>query len=131
MKKLSIAVAALGFAAAALPSAASAQAWQGHNNNAPAWQNINQRQANLYQRIDMGVRSGTLDRREAARLKSEYGRLVSLEARYRRGGLNMWERNDLNRRFDPLSMRIRSERNDRDMRGPDHGPGRDGPPRRY
>lgn len=134
MKKLSIAVAALGFAAAALPSAASAQAWQGHNN-APGWQNINDRQSNLYDRIDRGVRSGQLNRREADRLRAEYRGLVNLEARYRRGGLSQWERNDLGRRYDQLSMRVRFDRNDRDDRdhgpdrgdhGPDRGPGRDG-----
>ncbi|MBL8548909.1 MAG: hypothetical protein JNJ73_02910 [Hyphomonadaceae bacterium] len=79
------------------------------------WWNINERQAELDRRIDRGVRDGTLTRAEAARLRNEYRTLVGLEANYRRsGGLNEWERNDLNRRFDLLAARIRWERSDWD-----------------
>ena len=106
MNKFSIALASLGLAAGLVPAVASA---------AP-WQNINQRQANLYQRIDQGIRAGQLNRNEAARLKTDYRGLVNLEARYRRGGLNNWERADLNRRFDVLSQRVRFEKNDRQGR---------------
>ena len=35
---------------------------------------------------------------------------------YRRGGLNNWERADLDRRFDRLSWQVRSERRDGDRR---------------
>lgn len=80
------------------------------------WQSINQRQRNLDARIDAGVRSGDLSRREAMRLRGEFQELVSLEARYRRGGLNNWERTDLDRRFDRLSYQIQAERRDRDNR---------------
>ena len=85
------------------------------------WQSINQRQYQLDRRIDQGVRNGSLTRREAGRLRAEFGQLVRLEAQYRRGGLNRWERNDLDQRFDRLSARIRYERHDRDDRR-----GRDG-----
>lgn len=68
-------------------------------------------------RIDQGVRSGQLDRREAVRLRTEFRSLTNLEARYRRGGLSQWERSDLNQRFDRLSQRIRWERRDNDRRG--------------
>lgn len=78
------------------------------------WQNINQRQANLNKRIDQGVRSGQLTRPEAVRLKAEFSALARLETRYRAGGLNNWERADLDRRFDTLSAKIRDERRDRD-----------------
>lgn len=80
------------------------------------WVNINARQANLDRRIDMGVRNGDLTRREATQLRSEFRSLVRLEADYRRGGLNMRERADLDRRFNILSDRIRYERNDRQAR---------------
>ena len=40
--------------------------------SAQAWQSINQRQANLDQRIDMGVRNGSLTRNEAVQLRSEF-----------------------------------------------------------
>ncbi|WEK40456.1 MAG: hypothetical protein P0Y50_02285 [Candidatus Brevundimonas colombiensis] len=78
------------------------------------WSSINARQANLDRRIDRGVRTGQLSRREAARLRGEFNSLLRLEANYRRGGLTAWERADLDRRFDRLSAQIRNERGDRD-----------------
>lgn len=106
MKKfLAMAVAAstLGFAAPAF---------------AQSWQSINQRQENLDQRIDVGVRNGSLTRNEAVRLRSEFRDLARLEARYRStNGLSLSERRDLDRRFDVLSAQIRFERRDRDDRG--------------
>jgi len=80
------------------------------------WQTINQRQATLDRRIDQGVRNGSLSRREASRLRGEFNSLVRLESNYRRGGLNNWERADLDRRFDRLSASIRYERRDHDNR---------------
>lgn len=103
-----IIAAALGLATVALPTVASAQ---------PGWQSINQRQANLDRRIDRGIQNGTLNRREAQRLRGEFRALDQLEHRYRRSnGLSQWERRDLNRRFDALGARVRYERNDRQGR---------------
>jgi hypothetical protein len=95
---------ATSLGAAAIPTAASA---------AP-WSNINQRQGNIEQRIDMGVRNGSLTRFEAGRLRAEFRNLNVLEARYRRsgGGLTGWERADLNRRYDVLSTQVRFDRHD-------------------
>lgn len=107
MKATAIIAAGLGLATAALPSVAVAQ---------PGWQPINQRQATLDRRIDRGVRNGTLNRNEASRLRSEFRALNRLEYRYRANGLSRWERQDLDRRFDALSARIRYERNDRQGR---------------
>ena len=107
MKKTLLAIAAVStLAATALPVAASA---------AP-WQNINQRQANLDRRIDMGVRNGSLTRREAVNLRTEFRQLARLETRYRANGLSRWERTDLDRRFNVLSAKIRVERHDRQNR---------------
>ena len=102
-------IAGLGIAAATIP-AASAQYG--------GWQGINQRQAQLDPRIDRGVRSGQLNRRAAARLRTEFRQIANLEHRYRRSapGLTMAERRDLDRRFDALSRKIRWERNDRNYR---------------
>jgi opacity protein-like surface antigen len=101
MKRVLIATAALGLMA----GAANAQA---------AWQPINQRQANLEQRIDVGVRNGQLTRAEADSLRAEFRSLSALEARYRAtGGLDNRERADLDSRFTSLSLRIRDERSDR------------------
>jgi hypothetical protein len=94
--------------ALALAAPASAQ---------PGWQPINQRQAQLDQRIDVGVRNGSLTRSEAVRLRAEFNDISRLEARYRQGGLSTWERRDLDARFDRLSTQIRYERNDREDRG--------------
>ncbi len=101
MKKLL----AMAVAASALAIAAPA--------SAQTWQSINARQANLDHRIDVGVRNGSLTRREAANLRAEFDYLVRLEARYRATyGLSYAERRDLDRRFDALSARIRFERSD-------------------
>ena len=101
MKKMMISIMAVS-ALAATTAPAMAQGWM----------SINQRQANLDRRIDQGVRSGQLDRREANRLRAEFNSLVRREHAYRRGGLSNWERADLDRRFDRLSAQIRYERRD-------------------
>ncbi|MGE0742425.1 MAG: hypothetical protein AB7O98_13880 [Hyphomonadaceae bacterium] len=80
---------------------------------AQSWQSINARQANLDQRIDVGVRNGSLTAREATQLRAEFRDIARLEAHYRSSyGLSQAERRDLDRRFDALSQRIRYERND-------------------
>ena len=106
MNKFVALAATLGIAFTAVPA------------QAQAWQNINARQARLDQRIDQGVRSGALNRREAVRLRTEFRDLVRLEARYRASGgrLTLNERRDLDRRFDGLSARIRFEKHDRQGR---------------
>lgn len=77
------------------------------------WQPINQRQRQLDNRIDRGIRDGRLNRNEAYRLRAEFQQIADLEARYRRGGLSMQERRDLDRRFDRLDARLEAELNDR------------------
>lgn len=119
MKKILIPILAVSALAAAAPAMAA------------PWQNINQRQANLDRRIDQGVRSGQITRNEAVRLRGEFRQIATLEQRYRRtgGGLEAWERRDLDRRFDTLSAKIKYERRDRDnyndpRRGDRDGDGR-------
>lgn len=81
---------------------------------AQSWQSINERQENLEQRIDAGVRNGSLTRNEAADLRREFYNIASAERAYRNsgGGLDARERRDLDRRFDELSARIRWDRHD-------------------
>lgn len=86
--------------------------YERHDNAGNSWQNINQRQAQLDRRIDQGVRDGSLSRREATRLRSEFQQIASLEAQYRRNGLTARERADLDWRFDRLSAQVRAERGD-------------------
>ncbi|MCC2978363.1 hypothetical protein LK533_17070 [Sphingomonas sp. PL-96] len=105
MKKIALMIAGLGIAVTALPTAASAAPWQG----------VNQRQATIERRIDQGVRSGQLNRREAVQLRTEVRQIAQLENRYRRsgGGLSVSERRDLDRRLDQLTARTRYEKHDR------------------
>lgn len=117
--------------AAAIPAAAQSYNGPYGSNHGPAqnhgrppvvaagygnWQSINQRQVQLDRRIDQGIRTGSLSRREASRLRGEFNSLARLEASYRRGGLSSWERADLDRRFDRLEAQVRYERHDRDNR---------------
>ena len=108
MKKLTVLLASLGMAAAAIPSVASA---------AP-YLTINQRSASLEQRINQGIRTGALTRPEAFRLKSQLHGLVNLENRYRVSGgrLDQRERADLNRRYDNLSRQVRFDKHDHQHR---------------
>lgn len=85
--------------AAAIPTAAAAQT-------------IDERQNNLFRRIEEGVRNNALTREEAQRLRNEFYEIAELERRYRYDGLDQRERQDLNRRFDDLSRRIDRERAD-------------------
>ncbi|MEW5683507.1 MAG: hypothetical protein AB1942_01170 [Pseudomonadota bacterium] len=104
-------------AALALTAGAAAAQPYGHDRyDRGGWTPIERRLERLDHRIDQGVRSGQLNRREAVRLRSEFNDVVRLEARYSRNGLSNWERQDLDRRFDQLSRQIRWERSDRDRR---------------
>jgi Ni/Co efflux regulator RcnB len=114
MKKILLSIAAVSAIAAAVPAVASAQSYdRGHDRNYR--QDVGgDRVARLDQRIDMGIRNGGLSRNEAWRLKGDLRETARLESRYRRGGLNGWERQDLDRRYDRISAQIRYERHDRD-----------------
>jgi hypothetical protein len=105
MRKLTLALAAT--TALALSAGAAA---------AQTWVSIDDRIARLDNRIDAGVQSGQLTRFEARQLRADFNALVNLETRYEVNGLSAWERQDLDRRFDQLRMRIRMERTDADDR---------------
>ena len=124
MKKALIPALALVAASVAVPAAAQSYGYgpaRGHayvqiQHNNGGWQQIAQRKYNLDRRIDQGERNRSLSRREAIRLRSELNALVNLERNYLRGGLTVRERNDLDRRYDRLSVQVRAERRDRDNR---------------
>ena len=88
--------------------------YERHDNR--GWQAIAQRKYQLDRRIDRGLRDGSLSRREGRRLQNELNAVVRLEYGYQRGGLNGWERNDLDRRYDRLARQVREERRDYDNR---------------
>ncbi|UZK67617.1 hypothetical protein [Sphingomonas sp. M1-B02] len=117
MKKFTLMLAGLGIAAATLPATVSAAPAPGYAS-VQAWQNINARQQRLETRINQGIRSGALSRAEATRVRNEFRALSRLETQYRnsRPGLTVAERRDLDRRFDALSARIRTEKQDRNNR---------------
>ena len=120
MKKALIPVLAIAAASVAVPAAA--QNYDRHDRgdryeqNYGGWQSISQRKFQLDRRIDVGLRNGSLSRREASRLQVQLNSLIRLERSYMRGGLTRWERNDLDSRYDRLAVQVRMERRDRDNR---------------
>jgi len=119
MKKFAIMIASIAAATAAMPAIATAAPAPGYSAQRGVWQNINARQSRIESRINQGIRSGALTRREATQLRAQFRGIANLEARYRasRPGLTMAERRDLDRRFDSLERSIRVQKNDRDNRG--------------
>jgi hypothetical protein len=105
---------------AATAPAASAAPWDYNNRN------IDARQEQLNERIDQGVRDGSLTRREAFDLRAQARQIAYLEARYRNNGMTWDERRDLNQRLDQLAQNIRYERHDDQYRGQYRNPYRYG-----
>ena len=120
MKKALIPVLAIAAASVAVPAAAqNYDRYDRHDRyeqNRGGWQSISNRKHQLDRRIDVGMRNGSLSRREGRRLGNALNQLVRLERNYMRGGLTRWERNDLDRRYDRLAVQVRIERRDRDNR---------------
>ena len=106
MKRIVLSVIAAGaLAGAAVPAFA-----QGYRSS--DWQPLSMRQNQIERRIDQGLASGQLTRREARGLRNEFGNLLRLEARYKVNGLSYGERTDLQRRYDTLATRVRYEKHD-------------------
>src|SRR5689334_359057 len=99
MKKIILTLAAVS----ALGAATAASAQPGHF--APPGVGIDARQAELGQRIDMGLRNGSLTRVEASRLRLQLREIDRMENDFRRSrpGLTPREVADLNGRLDRLS----------------------------
>ncbi|MEI9851074.1 MAG: hypothetical protein WDN24_09775 [Sphingomonas sp.] len=118
MKKFIILAAGAAVAAASVPATVAIAAPAPSYAPVQAWQNINARQSRIEAKINQGIRSGALSRREATSLRAEFRAIAALEARYRvsRPGLTLAERKDLDRRFDVLDRKIRVQKNDRDNR---------------
>jgi hypothetical protein len=99
---------ALAIAALASASAAFAQ------SGAPAGasQEVLQRQANQQQRIDNGLKDGSLSTREAAHLEKKEAALDRTVARDEKKGLTPQEAHRINQRENALSRKIHAERHD-------------------
>ncbi len=127
MRKMMIAIAALGVAVTAAPAMAQGYGdrggWQGQRGDRYERGDIQQ----IGQRIERLAGTRQISPREAMGLRRDYRYLVQLERRYQHNGLNRAERNDLDRRTDALQRRLRYERNDgngyngRDDRRDDRG----------
>ena len=120
MKKALIPLLAIAAASVAVPAAAQHydryDRGDRYEQNRGGWRSISNRKYQLDRRIDVGIRNGALSRREARGLQTQLNSLIRLERNYLRGGLTRWERNDLDRRYDRLAVRVRVERRDRDNR---------------
>lgn len=101
MNKLLIATAATAALAAAAPLAAQT----GFDSRGSA--GIDNRIARLEARVDAGIRSGEIDRREARQLRRQLRQLSRLNYRYRADGLSREERADLQARIRTLRADIR------------------------
>ena len=122
MKKIILTLAAVS---ALTATAASAQPGAGYDRRddrdfgrppiAAPGVSIDARQAMLAQRIDRGVRNGSITRREAARLNAELREIERTEWTFRRSrpGLTQREIAQLEMRLDRLAALVRFERNDR------------------
>jgi hypothetical protein len=113
MKKLLLAIAAVGTLAASAPAMAQPFHGPGPGDGAQ----IDQRIGELSGRIDRGSRDGSLNFREARRLRGQLAGIQRLEVRYGRDGINGRERADLNGRLDGLAAQIHDQRHDGDRGG--------------
>lgn len=80
--------------------------------SAQVWLPMIERQALLNDRIDAGLATGEITSAEARMMRDDMSALVSLEGRYRYGGLSSRERIDLDRRYalvdDQLRLAVRT-----------------------
>lgn len=86
---------------------------RGYGRGGDEWTPISDRDRQIQARINIGVRNRTLSPQEASRLRDQFHDLLRVEAQYMRGGLNRFERRDLDRRYDQLNYRITAEVRDR------------------
>lgn len=133
MKKLLLAIAAVGTVGAALPAMADPydhgggygrggySDYRDHGGYRSDYgygggREIGQRTREISFRIDRGVRDGSLDWREARGLRARLDDIQRLGYRYGRDGLDGRERAELNARLDRLSFQVRGARHDGDRR---------------
>jgi|WetSurMetagenome_2_1015567.scaffolds.fasta_scaffold53253_3 hypothetical protein len=100
MKRLALAAIPMLLILCARPALAQSSA--GHS--------IAEREAHIAQRIDEGVRNGTIDHSEARLLRERLRKVQSLEGYYRNShGFTAWERRDIERRLNALSARLTND----------------------
>ena len=128
MKKLLTAAAVVASLGVALPAAA--QTWNGGYGGAygggygagySGYRSDSFGGRNIENRIDRGVRDGSLTPREARNLSRELDDIRRLERQYSRNGVSPWEARHLDQRYAALTARLRIERRDGDTRFGDYG----------
>ena len=107
MKKFVMAAAALAALGLGCGAASAATYFAPH---------VNQREHNIDQRINRGVRDGSLTWNEARDLRSRMWRVERLETAYRHNGFTRFERETLNARLDRISDRVRADRHNGNRR---------------
>jgi len=75
--------------------------------SAQLWLPIIERQAIMNDRIDAGLAGGEITADQASLMRADMAALVSLEGRYRYGGLSAREKLDLDRRFAVIDDHVR------------------------
>jgi hypothetical protein len=97
----------------AIASLSLAEQAQAQTAGPAATPRVDQRQANQDRRIDQGVASGQLTRREAGRLQSEQARIDRAEGRAKADGkVTAAERKRLDRKQDHASRHIAGQKHD-------------------
>jgi hypothetical protein len=119
MKKIIIAMAGISAIAAAAPAAAQFPGqyqgqYQGQVYGQVGDRGVDNEVLQLQARIEAGIRSGRISGQEAVRLRTQLDRIVQMERRYGRDGLQGRERAFLQQRINTLRQELRSaERNGR------------------
>ena len=109
--KLATAIAAAALATLSLPAAAQYR----HDPDSTA--RIDRRQEAQDRRIDRGIETGQLNRREAARLREGQRHIQRLENRALADGrIDRWERRQIEQAQDRQDVLINRERHDRQAR---------------
>lgn len=137
MKAIIASVAAVAALAAAMPAAA--QSWGGSFNGRDNGRFDNRSDqrfdgrfdnrgrseaARIEQRIEVGLRNGSLTRNEAIRIRADLRVVQQLEWRFTRDGrVTPNEARELDRRYAQVAFRLRAERNDRDYDRRGYGSG--------
>ncbi len=114
MKRIVLALAAVAVVGAAAPALAPPAFAQGAR--ASDWQPLAQRQDDIARQIAVGEDSGSLTKLQAADLRDQFKGLLNLEDTYRKTGLTLHQREDLQARYDTLVARIRLDKSPADLR---------------
>ena len=78
----------------------------GYGDDIGGYQSAGDGRADFDARVDSAVRTRTLTRTDATRLRSDYAAIVSVEAGFQRDGLSARERQDIEARLDAIDARV-------------------------